>query len=437
MNMTNDLLSCSASEQARLIAGGKLSAAALLAQQLACIAARNPQVNAFVEVLPAPAAETLAASPLAGTSFAVKDNIDVAGVPSHAGLRALHAPAAARDATVVARLRAAGLHCLGKLNMHAVALGASNHNADFGDCHNPRRPGHTPGGSSGGSGAAVAAGFCGIALGTDTMGSVRIPAAYCGVVGFKPSFEALPTDGLLPLSSLLDHIGILARSVEDVVHAFAIVRERDRNAGSVTATAETTAGVGFDLAMPDDLAAMGATDEVRAAFAAALPRLRAAGFRQHALDMAGYPFSATRRAGLLLCEAELNHTLSATLSAHRTEMPADLLSMLDFGRSRSAVDLARATAVVVGAGRWLTRTVAPFDGLLLPTAPQQAFAMDGPVPHHQADFTAMANMSGAPAISLPLPVGDGVLPIGLQLVGHRGRDDTLLRIAAAAEAALR
>lgn len=434
--MTTDLLLCSASEQARLIAGGTLSAGALLERQLASIAARNPRINAFVELLAGPAAEAAATSPLAGTSFAVKDNIDVAGVPSHAGLRALHAPAAARDATVVARLRTAGLHCLGKLNMHAVALGASNHNADFGDCTNPHRDTHTPGGSSGGSGAAVAAGFCGIALGTDTMGSVRIPAAYCGVVGFKPSFDALPSDGLLPLSSLLDHIGILARSVEDVVHAFSIVR--DRHAGpAADADAAAMASDGFDLAMPDDLVAMGATAEVREAFAAALPRLRAAGFRLHAVDMAGYPFSATRRAGLLLCEAELNHTLAATLAAHRAEMPSDLLSMLDFGRSRSAVDLARATAVVVGAGRWLTRTIAPFDGLLLPTAPQQAFAMDGPVPHHQADFTAMANMSGAPAISLPLPVGEGVLPIGLQLVGHRGCDDALLRAARAAEAALR
>lgn len=436
--MAIDLLLRSASEQARMIAGGTFSAGALLTLQRAAIALRNPQLNAFVDVRTELSDATPHASPLAGTSFAVKDNIDVAGVPSHAGLRAMHAQPAARDATVVARLRAAGLHCLGKLNMHAVALGASNHNADFGDCTNPHRATHTPGGSSGGSGAAIAAGLCSIALGTDTMGSVRIPAAYCGVVGFKPSFESLPTDGLLPLCSLLDHIGILARCVQDVVHAFAIIRDHD--AGSATHRyTDATASDGLDFAVPatHDLATMGATTEVRDAFAAALPHLRAAGFRLHPVDLASYTFSPTRRAGLLLCEAELNHTLAATLAAHRDEMPADLLTMLDFGRSRSAVDLARATAAVVDAGRWLTRTVAPFDGLLLPTAPQQAFAMDGPVPHHQADFTAMANMAGAPAISVPLPVGAGVLPIGLQLIGHRGHDTALLRAALAAEAALR
>lgn len=429
--MATDLLLSSASEQARQIACGMLTPGVLLAQQHAAIAARNPQINAFVETLvPWPAA-TAHMSPLAGASFAVKDNIDVAGLPSQAGLRALHAQPAARDATVVARLKAAGLLCIGKLNMHAVALGASNHNADFGDCRNPHRTTHTPGGSSGGSGAAVAAGFCSIALGTDTMGSVRIPAAYCGVVGFKPSFEALPADGLMPLCSLLDHIGVLARSVEDVMQAFAIMREPHRNAG------RSAMQIGVDFAMPDDLQAMGATPEVCRAFEAALPRLRAAGFRLHTVDMGGYPFSATRRAGLLLCEAELNRTLAAALATHRAEMPADLLSMLDFGRSRSALDLARALAVVVDAGRWLTRAIAPFDGLLLPTAPQQAFAMDGPVPHHQADFTAMANMSGAPAISLPLPVEPGALPIGLQLIGQRGGDDALLQAARTAEAALR
>src|SRR5690606_33919604 len=127
-----------------------------------------------------------------------------------------------RDAAIVARLRAAGMHCLGKLNMHAAALGASNHNPDYGDCINPRRAGHTAGGSSGGSAAAVAAGLCGIALGSDTMGSVRIPAAYCGVVGFKPSHETLGLDGMVTLCRLLDHAGLLARCVEDIVAAMRV-----------------------------------------------------------------------------------------------------------------------------------------------------------------------------------------------------------------------
>ena len=166
---------------------------------LATIARVNPGINAYVEVFDPPRANTGGGtSPLAGATFAVKDNIDVAGSPTRSGLAALDAAPAARDATAVARLRAAGLVCLGKLNMHPVALGATNHNPDFGHCYNPLRAGYTPGGSSGGSGAAVAAGLCGIALGTDTMGSVRIPAAFCGLVGMKGTAGRIPRGMLEP-----------------------------------------------------------------------------------------------------------------------------------------------------------------------------------------------------------------------------------------------
>jgi aspartyl-tRNA(Asn)/glutamyl-tRNA(Gln) amidotransferase subunit A len=118
-------------------------------------------------------------------------------------------------------------------------------------------------------------------------------------------------------------------------------------------------------------------------------------------------------------------------------VPTDLLAMVDYAAARSATDLARALAVAVQAGQWLTRTIAPFDGLLMPTTPQTAFPMDAPVPGNQADFTALANMSGAPAISLPLPVGSGQLPIGLQIIGRRGADFELLDAASRTEAALR
>ncbi|NPC56956.1 amidase [Caenimonas soli] len=428
------LLLESASTQARLMATKKVLPSELLREQLSAIARLNPLINAFVQVLTPEPAHSDAGSPLAGTAFAVKDNIDVAGLPSHSGLRALHAQPAQRDASVVARLKAAGLACLGKLNMHAVALGATNHNADFGNCYNPVRTTHTPGGSSGGSAAAVAAGLCGVALGTDTMGSVRVPASYCGVVGFKPGFDALPVDGVMPLSQLLDHVGILARSVEDVVHAFqAMTVPRagaHRTAGRVASNA-------YEFAAPANLDQLGVDPEVRAAFEAGLARLREQGFTLHPVVIAHELFSPARRAGLLIGEAGLRNTLATVLEHRRDEMPADLLAMIDYAGTRSATDLARALATVVSAGQWLTRTIEPFDGLLLPTTPQTAFPMAGPVPHNQADLTAMANMSGAPAISLPLPVPAGELPIGLQLVGRRGQDLELLEAATRAETALR
>jgi aspartyl-tRNA(Asn)/glutamyl-tRNA(Gln) amidotransferase subunit A len=425
------LLMESASAQARLIASQALLPANLLREQLEAIAKENPRLNAFVDVIATAApSDSGRPSPLAGTTFAVKDNIDVRGLPSHSGLRALHAQACTEDAPVVTRLKAAGLVCLGKLNMHAMALGATNHNADFGNCYNPHRPTHTPGGSSGGSGAAVAAGLCGVALGTDTMGSVRVPASYCGVVGFKPGFDELPVDGVMPLCRLLDHVGVLARSVEDVIHAFAILSEHGQPAA-------LHANGGRVFAFAANAAEMGADPEVVAAYEGGLEQLRRAGFELRPVQVPGNLLTRVRRAGLLLSEAELHNTLAPVLAHRRAEVPEDLLAMVDYAAARSATDLARSLTIAVQAGQWLTRTIAPFDGLLLPTTPQTAFPMDGPVPSNQADFTALANMSGAPAISLPLPVAAGRLPVGLQMIGRRGADFELLDAALRAEDALR
>ena len=426
----NALLQQTACEQARQIKAKTIQAQNLLKQQLDAIGMHNPIINVFVEVQQtSDITDGVAAfSALAGSTFAVKDNMDVQGVPSHCGLRALHAQPAAQDAPVVARLKAAGMVCLGKLNMHAMALGATNHNADFGNCYNPVRAGYTPGGSSGGSAAAVAAGLCGIALGTDTLGSVRIPAAYCGVVGFKPSFGALSTDGVMPLSRLLDHVGVLARGVEDVVAAFGVMTDNKAHP-QINASGPSV----LNLAIPADLDDLGLTHEVRRAFEQGLQRLQKAGYVLHPVDFKQGDFSAMRKAGLLLCEAELLGTLSPTLTKHRADMPKDLLGMLDFISQRSAQDIGRAVAILVRGGQFLTQRASGFDALLLPTAPHTAFDMNAAVPHNQADLTAMANMSGAPAISLPLPVASGQLPVGLQLIGQRGADAQLLDLALALE----
>lgn len=425
--MTRELLFAGACEQARAIASGAATAQALLQAQYEEIARRDPQLHAYIALADAPAEAPAGTSPLAGSTFAAKDNFDVAGLPTAAGLRALARPAP-RDAAVVARLRAAGLHCLGKLNMHPMALGASNHNPDYGDCVHPAHAGYTAGGSSGGSAAAVAAGLCGIALGTDTMGSVRIPAAYCGVAGFKPSHETLGLDGVVPLCRLLDHAGILARRVEDIEAALRIA--------APYAPAPRDPGR-WRIGVLQDAGEHGATTEVLAAYEAGLarlaerPELECVPVRIQGLDL-----GAIRRAGLLLCEAEL-HPLLATLIMQKPEaLPADLLAMMRYIERKSALDLGRALATATQAGERLDALSAPFDALLLPTAPQVAFRMDGPVPANQADFTALANMNGAPAISLPLPVAQGAFPVGLQAIGRRGHDHALLQFAGWLEGAL-
>jgi Asp-tRNA(Asn)/Glu-tRNA(Gln) amidotransferase A subunit family amidase len=335
-----------------------------------------------------------------------------------------------RDAPVVARLRSAGLACLGKLNMHPMALGASNHNPDYGDCFNPLRSGFTPGGSSGGSGAAVAAGLCGIALGTDTMGSVRVPAAYCGVVGFKPSHETLSLDGVDTLCRWLDHVGILARSVEDIDAALRICAPH-------LVPVQPPAAVQLRIGVVQDLPALGASDDVCSAFDAALERLRQTdGLDLVPVLLGDMDQGASRRAGLLLCEAELYSQLAALVRERPDTLPADLLAMMRYVERKSASDLGRALAQVARTGAQLDALTRGLDAVLLPTAPQVAFAMSGPVPGNQADFTAMANMNGAPAISLPLPAAPGAMPVGLQAVGHRGHDMALLQVAARLEQAL-
>jgi Asp-tRNA(Asn)/Glu-tRNA(Gln) amidotransferase A subunit family amidase len=430
MSTLDDLLQAGACAQARAVARGEITAHALWRAQYERIRAQDPALHAYIALAPEPAPPpvTPTGSALAGSTFAAKDNFDVAGLPTAAGLRALARPAT-HDAAIVARLRAAGMHCLGKLNMHAAALGASNHNPDYGDCINPRRAGHTAGGSSGGSAAAVAAGLCGIALGSDTMGSVRIPAAYCGVVGFKPSHETLGLDGMVTLCRLLDHAGLLARCVEDIVAAMRVTAPHAPEAPPRV----TPWRVGVVIDGPDH----GATPAVWTAYEAALDRLRGHDALQiEPVRIGRLDLGAIRRAGLLLCEAELYDLLGPLLAERPDAVPADLRAMLRYVEGKHAIDMGRALATVARAGEWLDVLCTPYDAVLLPTAPQTAFRMDEPVPANQADFTALANMNGAPAISLPLPVPQEALPVGLQAIGHRGHDHALLQLARELEAAL-
>jgi mandelamide amidase len=178
-------------------------------------------LNAFITPMSThPAART---GPLAGVRLAVKDNIDTADLPTSAGTPALRGARPVRDAPVVARLRRAGAVVVGKTNLHELALGATNRNAEFGTVTNPRAPGRSAGGSSGGSAAAVAAGLVPIALGTDTGGSVRIPASYCGIVGFRPTVGRWGNEGVVPLSPTRDTIGVLAETVGEVAFVDSVV----------------------------------------------------------------------------------------------------------------------------------------------------------------------------------------------------------------------
>jgi len=363
---------------------------------------------------------------LDGVPIAIKDNIDVAAMPTSIGLGGREAGLAPFDARIVDRLRGAGVVLLGKTNLDEAALGTIGRNPTFGDVGNPVHPGKSAGGSSAGSAAAVAAGHAIAAIGTDTMGSVRIPAAFCGLVGLKPTFGELSTAGVASALRRADCVGVLTRTVEDAGLLLPLLAEHD--------VADPRANqMRLPLALPDwvpgslrggvvtDLAALGAQAEVVAGFEAAMQRCGQAfgDLRPVPLQVESLKVAETRRAALLLMEAEI-------LAAHRDELARGsdrLWKMLDFAKRKSAVDYARADRLLDAYTLRIRRLFDDIDVLLLPTVPALPPAFGAEEPANLADFTALASLAGCPALSLPLPGGQG-----LQLVGEPGSDLRLLEL---------
>ncbi|WP_299592279.1 amidase [uncultured Microbulbifer sp.] len=429
---------------ASLMREGELSSVALTQQVLSAIDQLNPKLNCYFAVdregaLAAAQAsdarrqrgEVLSA--IDGLTVAVKDNIDVKGLVTTAGLGLPeNTPVAQRDSFVVNKLRRAGAIILGKLNLHEAALGATNDNYHHGRCINPHRGGFTPGGSSGGSGAAVAAGLCAFALGTDTMGSVRIPASYCGVSGIKPTRGAVSIGGSRILSRRLDHIGPLARAPGDLSLILPLMAGYDPGCAQ-------SANVLFEQWNPnpaelvigyaDVTQGLGVTESVKSAYTSALARFADAGAQQRRQDLQSLDCASARRAGLMLCEVDLFVDQQPLLREHPEYFSPALRKLIAYGIGKSAVDFAsadrRLDKAVVKMAAWLEDC----DFLVLPTAPQAAFDFCEPAPAGQADLTNMANMSGHPAISVPMGTDGEGLPLGLQIIGPHGSDLQLIALA--------
>ena len=378
---------------------------------------------------------------LDGIPLALKDNLDVAGWPTRAGLPGRDRPAT-HDAHVVARLRASGAVLVGKTNMDEGALGAATDNPHFGATHNPHRHGFSAGGSSGGAAAAVAAGLAVAAVGSDSMGSIRIPASYCGIYGLKPTHGEISARGLVPAARRLDSVGLLARSVEDLTVLLQVLAGYDADDAR-----SRRRRVAFEL--PDwdpgrlragllpDLAAVGVEADVIEVFEHAMARLPHALADRRTVDFTDWDFARTRRAGLLLMEAEMLGTFADDL-ADTTAHPVSerFRRMLGHAASKSAADYAAADRVLDAATLKMRRLFSQVDVLVLPTTPQGAFALGGPVPDSVADLTSFASLAGCPAVSLPMGKLPHGMPVGLQLVGPRGSDLRLLELAAACAATL-
>lgn len=360
-------------------------------------------------------AQVVQTGPLAGRVIGLKANIAVAGQAWTAGIGARASRIAATDAPVVAALRDAGAILVSRLAMDEAALGAATDNPHFGRCENPAYPGHSAGGSSGGSAAAVAAGLVDAALGSDTMGSVRIPAAYCGVYGLKVGQGVLPLDGVVPLAPSLDALGIFARTPAGIAEVLQVLSP-DCQSPELTG-----------WCMIDPEWCRRCTPEVRAFHArcaSALAAMMGAPGMLPELDL-----DALRADAFLLTEIEGAQCLGA-----EPGLSPGLRKLLDYGAQVSEAKAQAARTRLAEAARLLTGALTPSCVALLPCVAEPAFAHGARPPVGQADFTVLANIAGLPALSVPAP--GAIPPIAVQLVGPKGSERALLALADRLAAAL-
>ena len=376
-----------------------------------------------------------ALGPLDGAIVSIKDLFDVAGEPTRAGSKILaHAPPARADAPVVTRLRQAGAVIVAKTGMSEFAFTGVGANPHYGTPGNPADRTRVPGGSSCGAAVAVADGMCEISIGTDTGGSCRIPAALCGIVGFKPTKSRVPTDGAYPLSPTLDSVGPLARTVADCALADAIL------AGEEPWTIEPMPLQGLRLGIPLGMPLEDLDATVEARFAGALERLRRAGvsLSEEPIDLFDDMARVYSVSTIPTAEAYLLHR--AMLAERGDEYDPFVRVRIEMGSKISAEGLAAMLRDRAALASAMDARLAELDALVLPTTPIVAPTMaevapvEGFVKANRLLLRnpAIANFFDLCAISLPLP-REGGLPTGLMLFGRRGDDRRLLRIASAIE----
>lgn len=430
-------------------------------------------LNAFITVTPEAALRAAEESdvrfdagkprPLEGCVVAVKDNISTRDVRTTCASRILENFVPVYDATAVARLKEAGAIIIGKTNLDEFAMGSSNEHSAFGAVRNPHHPDYVPGGSSGGSAAAVAAGLCHVALGSDTGGSVRQPAAFCGVIGFKPSYGRISRYGLVAFASSLDQIGIIAHTVEDVAAVLDSISGHDPHDATSLPEPPTQAQQHLADPLPEELtigvvpeeALRGCHPEVLACYERSVEalRLRGAGFvpvelpYSHAWVPTYYIIATAEassnlarydgvRYGLRVPVEEGEDIITATRTAgfgaevkRRIMLGTYVLSAGYYeAYYRKALKARRLIA------KAYEQAFQRVDVLLLPTSPVPPFRLgerlEDPIAMYLADFfTVSANLAGIPAVSLPAGKTSDGLPIGLQLQAPYGADVRLLQYA--------
>jgi aspartyl-tRNA(Asn)/glutamyl-tRNA(Gln) amidotransferase subunit A len=432
--------------------GRKLRAREITAEQvveecLQRIDAGNPRLNAFITVMADQARRQardadreLAAGhdrgPLHGVPISIKDLIDIRGVATTAASRVREGHIADRDAPSMLHLRQAGAVLIGKTNLHEFAFGTTSEDSAYGPARNPHDPSRSPGGSSGGSAASIVAGMALASIGSDTGGSIRIPAAACGTVGLKPSFGEISLDGVVPMSRTFDHIGPLTQTVSDaalVYHALL--------GDPVSMPPAPMPVSGLRLAVPRPYFCDVLDDEVRAQFEASLDRLRAAGARiddieiHHAADIVPVYFHIS------FADAATYH--AATLETMADRYTESVRTRLEAGLYIQAQDYVRALAGREVLRREVDAALAQHDALVLPTMPIVAQPIGATVVMVAGSeqqvrammlrLTQLFNVTGHPALAIPCGTTNAGLPCSVQLAGCRMQTDALLRVALACE----
>jgi len=459
---TSELTAMTVTEAAALIERRSLSPVELTRAYLERIERLNPTINAYVTVT---AEQALAAAreaelqilaggylgPLHGVPFALKDIYDTAGIRTAAGSKILADRVPAADATSTARFHQAGAVLLGKLNTHEFAFGVTTNNPHWGATRNPWGLEQIPGGSSGGSGAAIAADLAPIAMGTDTGGSIRIPASLCGTVGLKPTHGRISTAGIFPLSWSLDHAGPLTHTVEDaaiVLNALAGPDPLDTLTPPVPVAdyrAELGAGVrGLRLGVPRAGFCEALEPDVARAFETALDVLRGLGATVEDVDAPA--LWASWEPGYNILYSEARHVHKQWLRDRPGDYGKDVLTRLNERAALTADDLVAAFRYQSAAIREAQALLEQRSALLLPATriaapsinPQQTIVLDGNEVLARSVLTTNTipfNLTGMPALSLPCGFTQAGLPIGLQIAGRRWDEATVLRVAHAYEQA--
>ncbi len=460
-----DLAFASIEEVARLFRKRKLSPVELVRLLLSRIIQLDPKLNSYITVTSELAlaqakkaeSELFAArgrkghrdrGPLHGIPISLKDNIYTENIPTTAGSRILAKFIPQHDATVVRQLREAGAVLLGKTNMHEFAYGVTSNNPHYGAVHNPWDLARIPGGSSGGSAAAVAAGLCYGSIGTDTGGSIRIPASLCGIVGLKPTLGRVSVDGVIPLSPKLDCVGPLARTVHDAALLLEPILPRVKGEPSARSSRNLSAKpLKFTLGVPKEFFFDVLSEEVRLLFAEALRSLRTQKIRIKEVSL---PLpEETEDAGNQIAWAEATHyhQQAGWFPARATEYGDDVRSRLEMGTKVPATVYLSALEMREKFIQQLHLVMsdAGVDALAVPTTPIVAPPIEQEsIRIADKDYSTRAlllrpnrpaNLAGVPAITVPCGFTPAGLPVGLQFIGAVTDEHLLLQIAHAFERA--